>query len=142
MIDKSKIKAILFDLDDTLLDSKLAQKRAICEFKKLYKEFDEVSENDFANLWHNITMELYNQYFNKKISFEMQRIGRILKLFENYNLKVEKEEARIIFNKYREIYKKNWILFDNVVDVLEDLKDNYKLAIITNGNSSRSKRKN
>ena len=45
---KERIKAIFFDLDDTLINSQKAQFNAICEFKKRYKEFEQVDRNEFA----------------------------------------------------------------------------------------------
>ena len=45
-----EIKAILFDLDDTLVNSKKAEYNAICEFKKLYSVFGEVKDNDICLL--------------------------------------------------------------------------------------------
>ena len=36
---KEEINAVLFDLDDTLVNSKKAEYNAICKFKNLYIEF-------------------------------------------------------------------------------------------------------
>ena len=62
-----KIKAILFDLDDTLIDSKTAQMNAICEYKNTNKAFFKTANKQFTKSWHDITMRLYEQYLNGEI---------------------------------------------------------------------------
>ena len=54
---KSNIKAIMFDLDDTIFDSKKAQYNAICEFKNSFQEFEKMEDSEFAKLWNEITSQ-------------------------------------------------------------------------------------
>ena len=86
------IKAIFFDLDDTLVNSKKAEYNAICDFKKLYSEFDKIKDIDFANVWNKITIEIYEEYHSGKISFEELRIGRMKGLFSNYSINISDED--------------------------------------------------
>lgn len=101
-----EIKAILFDLDDTLVNSKKAEYNAICEFKKLYSVFDEVKDNDIAQIWNNITMENYEKYHKGEISFEELRTKRMKELFTNYSINISKEDAKNKFKDYQKIYEK------------------------------------
>lgn len=135
------IKAIFFDLDDTLVDSKKAQYNAICDFKKLYSEFDKIKDIDFANIWNKITIEIYEKYHSRKISFEELRIGRMKGLFSNYSINISDEEAEQKFRDYKSVYEKNWILFDDAKEVLEHLKSKYKLVIISNGDGKWQRKK-
>lgn len=138
---KEEIKAVLFDLDDTLVNSKKAEYNAICEFKNLYSEFNEIKDDDFANVWSKITMEIYEKYDNAEISFDEQRIGRMKGLFSNYLINISDEDAQKKFKSYLNIYEKNWILFDDVKEVLEKLKDRYKLVILSNGDEKQQRKK-
>ncbi len=135
------IKAIFFDLDDTLVNSKKAEYNAICDFKKLYSEFDKIKDIDFANVWNKITIEIYEEYHSGKISFEELRIGRMKGLFSNYSINISDEEAEQKFKDYKSIYEKNWILFDDAKEVLEHLKNKYKLVIISNGDGKWQRKK-
>ena len=138
---KEEIKAILFDLDDTLVNSKKAEYNAICEFKNLYSEFNEFKDDEFAKVWSKITMEIYDKYHNGEISFEELRIGRMKGLFNNYSINISDEEAQERFKCYLNIYEKNWILFDDAKEVLEKLKDRYKLVILSNGDGKQQRKK-
>ena len=44
-------------------------------------------------------------------------------------------------NNKEMLYEKNWILFDDVIYVLEKLKDNYKLVIVSNGDGHQQRKK-
>ena len=101
-----EIKAILFDLDDTLVNSKKAEYNAICEFKKLYSVFGEVKDNDIAQIWNNITMKNYEKYHKGEISFEELRTKRMKELFTNYSINISKEDAKNKFKDYQKIYEK------------------------------------
>lgn len=137
-----KIKAILFDLDDTLLNSKKSEYNAICEFKKLFTEFDMIDNMQFFERWHIITMKAYEAYLSKEISFENMRKLRMKNLFLYFTSKVLSDnEAQKIFDIYFNLYEKNWILFDDTIHTLEKLKDSYKLAIVTNGDSELQRKK-
>ena len=135
------IKAVLFDLDDTLVNSKKAEYNAICEFKKMYSEFDKVEDDDFAKMWNKITMQSYEKYHKGEISFEELRMKRMQGLFNNYLIALSEKEAKIKFKDYQSIYEKNWILFDDAEETLIKLKEKYKLAILSNGDGKQQRKK-
>ncbi len=137
-----EIKAILFDLDDTLVNSKKAEYNAICEFKKLYSVFGEVKDNDIAQIWNNITMKNYEKYHKGEISFEELRTKRMKELFTNYSINISKEDAKNKFKDYQKIYEKNWILFDDAEEALKTLKSKYKLVILSNGDGKQQRKNN
>ncbi len=141
MENKLKIKAILFDLDDTLLNSKKAEYNAICEFKNLHSEFNEVKDINFGEVWSKITLELYEKYHKGEISFEELRIERMKELFSKYSINISDDDAKEAFKDYKNIYEKNWILFDDTKEVLEKLKNRYKLVIVSNGDGIWQRKK-
>ncbi len=136
-----KIKAVLFDLDDTLVNSKKAEYNAICEFKNLYNEFNKIKDVNFAEVWSRVTMETYEKYHKGEISFEELRIGRMKGLFSNYSINISDEDAKEKFKDYQNIYEKNWILFDDAKELLENLKNRYKLVILSNGDGKQQRKK-
>ena len=129
-------KVIFFDLDDTLINSRYAEYNAISEFRRNNK-FDNITDGDFCKTWKEITERLYNQYLRGDFSFEEQRIRRIIETFSFYGRKISIEDAKEKFEEYLKIYEKNWILFDDTIDVLEKLKLKYKLAVISNGDGKQ-----
>ncbi len=139
--NKKQIKAIFFDLDNTLLDSAKAQTNAICEFKKFYDIFSKTDDIEFARLWDDIAEETYNRYLNKEITFEGMRTERMKKIFSYYSINITEEEAKEKFEIYLNLYEKNWILYDDIEKNLEQLKDKYKLGIISNSDANQQRKK-
>lgn len=136
-----KIKAIFFDLDDTLINSKTAQYNAICQFRKLFKIFEEVDEEYFSKIWHEITIKLYEEYAKGKMDFQTQRVKRIKNLFEKFNINIDDKLAQKYFEAYLNLYKANWNLFGDTLETLEDMQKKYKLVLITNGDSKQQREK-
>ena len=97
---KEEINAVLFDLDDTLVNSKKAEYNAICKFKNLYIEFNKVEDVDFAKAWSKITMETYERYHSGEISFEELKIGRMKRLFSYYSIIISDEDSKEKFKEY------------------------------------------
>ena len=141
LMKKEEINAVLFDLDDTLVNSKKAEYNAICKFKNLYIEFNKVEDADFAKEWSKITMETYERYHSGEISFEELKIGRMKRLFSYYSIIISDEDSKEKFKEYQNIYEKNWILFDDAKEVLEYLKNKYKLVILSNGDGKQQRKK-
>lgn len=135
------IKAIFFDLDDTLLNCRKAQHIAILEFKRLHSEFDKFSNDEFAESWRKASSEIYDKYHYKEITFEELKSGRMQNLYKNFDIKISFEKGSELFKEYHKLYEKNWCLFDDTIEVISNLKDNYKIAIITNGDSIQQRNK-
>ena len=140
-IKKQNIKAIFFDLDDTLINSRKAESIAAGQFKNCFKEFEEIEKDEFEEIWHKIAMEQYAKYSKGEISYSQHRINRINDVFSKFNINRNDEDALKIFDIYLHRYEENWKLFDDAKDVLDNLKTKYKLGIITNGDGIQQRRK-
>ena len=138
---ENEVKTIFFDLDDTLLNSKKAEYNAICEFKHLYEEFSKIEDDEFVRTWSKVTMENYDKYHSGKITFEELRMKRMQCLFAMYNVEISDNEAKEKFEEYQTIYEKNWILFEDAINLLEELKGKFNLAILSNGDGKQQRKK-
>ncbi len=141
LFEKNKIKAVLFDLDDTILNTKDAQTNAIREFKKFYSDFKDVDDESFRKYWDKITEECYDKYLAREYSFEQMRAERMKRLFENYGTSISYEEGTERFKTYLKIYENNWMLFNDSEEMIKQLKDKYKIAIVSNGDSRQQRQK-
>ena len=137
----SKIKAIFFDLDDTLVNSRKAEKEAAYTFKEQFSEFNNMNKEDFEKLWHEIAIEQYKRYEKGEISYKEHKIDRVKSVFSKFNVKKDDEEAFNIFNVYLKEYQNNWKLFNDATEILEKMKKDYKLVLITNGDSNQQRNK-
>ena len=141
MQENSKIKAILFDLDDTLLDGRTAQNKAIEDFKESFPVLKKYEKENLQEKWRDITMKHYDTYQQGLITFRESRIRRMKELFLLVNEDISSEEAYDRFLIYKQLYEKNWVAFTDAIEVLEELKKKYKLGIITNGDSVQQREK-
>lgn len=137
----SKIKAIFFDLDHTILNSKKSEEEAMHELFKTCQELQEFNEEEFEEKWHKNALVLYEKYNKKEITFERQRLDRVKNTFLDFGIIKNDEEAKEIFKIYLKWYEKKWQLFDDAKEVLEKLKKDYKLGIITNGDGIQQRQK-
>ncbi|MFW9773366.1 MAG: HAD family hydrolase [Promethearchaeota archaeon] len=131
------IKAVMFDLDGTLLGQKIASSNVL---KQLYLEnkdyFKEITQKDFLDRWSKVAKKNVQEFFKGEISFEDKVIMQIQDLFDSFSYKMLKSETKEIFDKLLPIYENSIILYDDVIPCLEWLKRNkYRLGIITNGHS-------
>jgi len=126
-------KWIFFDLDITLIDVKKAQYAAIEDLYNIYK-FDEKTDlTSFKKKWDELTDYHYAFYTRKEISYEEQRNRRIIDLFKEYDMPLDKTPKEI-YSIYLKSFEDNWCIFDDVYNVLEKLYNSgYKLGVISNG---------
>ena len=126
----SKYKALLFDLDDTLLDFK---KGELCAVKAMFEKYniaytkENIDKYRDANLkgWHNLELG--------KATKDEILVNRFKEFFESINLQIE--DGFDVVNKYFLDYLSHEsYLVEGALDVLKELKkNNYKIFLISNG---------
>lgn len=117
------IKAIIFDLDNTILDRTNTFKAFSIAFAALY--FGHL-ESHFEILDRIIELD-QDGYKDKRDLF--------LELLDQLPWHV-KPEHRELMNYYSEEYVKNAVLMDQALEVIRYIKTKYKTALITNGRNA------
>tara|TARA_R110000868_G_scaffold303534_2_gene564023 strand:- start:2892 stop:3581 length:690 start_codon:yes stop_codon:yes gene_type:complete len=128
---KTLVTDIFFDLDHTLWDF---EKNSALTFQKiLLKNSVSVGLNDFLEVYIPINFEFWKYYREGKISKEELRFQRLKITFDRLGHPVSNELIHILSDEYIEHLSSFTHLFPNTTEVLDYLKPNYKLHIITNG---------
>jgi putative hydrolase of the HAD superfamily len=136
----NKIKIIFFDIDNTLLDHKGAELKALYKVREKY--FPNTSEEEFENVWIFETKKNWKLFEEKKLTFEEQRTQRIIDVWSRFGKKITSKKAKEIFKEYLFFYEESWKLFPMVKDVLNSLKaSKIKLGIISNGDRNQQIKK-
>ncbi|MGL5379880.1 YjjG family noncanonical pyrimidine nucleotidase [Clostridium sp.] len=123
-----KYEVILFDADDTLFDFKKTEDYA---FNKLLENFN--IGGDKANcreIYNKINSKLWKDFEQGLITSDALKVERFVRFLEELN---ENHDASEFSNKYVEFLGEGSFIFDEAVELLEYLKEKYRLAIITNG---------
>ncbi len=125
------IKAVFFDLDNTLCDSDTAWHRATGEtFQLLRKNYPDVSAAAITKAWKTVHQELFGQLNAGKGSMTGLRDSRFQQLFKELGLstgKITEELNDFLCSRYLTSLR----LYEDV-SVLEALHA-YHVGIVTNG---------
>ena len=130
---------IFFDIDDTLLDNRGAERAAAMEFHRLYTDIFPMPPEEFAVRWRAATERHVRRYLSGELSFQGQRRERLKEMFAHQVL-LSDAEADLLFQSYLISYEKNWALFSDVESCLGQLAGS-RLGIISNGESYQQRKK-
>jgi YjjG family noncanonical pyrimidine nucleotidase len=127
----NEIKHIFFDLDHTLWDF---EKNSALAFEKIFQELKfSIDTKQFMDIYNPINVSYWKLYERNEIDQETLRVNRLKDAFEAIDFEVTLEEIISISNLFIEYLTSNNHLIDGTIEILDYLKDNYKLHIITNG---------
>jgi putative hydrolase of the HAD superfamily len=127
------IRAVIFDLDDTLLDHTTAIRAAVTE---LYGQRPELitkftDEPAFQKAWVDVQDKHYPTYLRGAISHAEQKILRIRELWQPL-ANLSEEQCFQIYDHFQMLYAKNWKLFPDVFPCFAALVP-LKIGLISNG---------
>lgn len=127
----NNIRHIFFDLDHTLWDF---DKNSGLAFNSIFKKHKIAVElNDFLKVYTPINENYWKLYREDKVSKKDLRYGRLKETFDGLKINVTDEKIEQLSVDYIEHLPLHNHLLDGTVEILDYLKPNYKLHIITNG---------
>lgn len=133
------IKHIFFDLDHTLWDF---DKNSALTFDKIFKlNKVEIDIANFLNIYEPVNLNYWRLYRNSEINQNELRYGRLRDTFNAMAFKAEDSLIHQLSEDYITHLTTFDHLFDNAIDILNYLQNNYQLHIITNGFSEAQQRK-
>lgn len=122
-----KYTTLLFDVDDTLLDFKAAEKHSISLL--LEKMAVPVTEQHIQQYSH-MNQSLWEQFEKGEIEKERLLTKRFEDFFSLHKRQVDGQEMDYLFRKNLE---EGYFLIDGSMDVLQSLQQTHKLYAVTNG---------
>lgn len=126
-----EIKHVFFDLDHTLWDF---EKNSDLTFERIFKEHNiKIDLAIFLSIYKPLNREFWRMYREEKISKKELRYQRLKTAFDRVNYSVSDDTINQMAIDYIEYLPKFNNLFEYTLEILEYLKDKYKLHIITNG---------
>jgi len=125
-----KFKHLFFDLDRTLSDFDENNRKSLQEtFSQFHFEFD---FETFLSTYKTINKMLWDAYGRGQIKKELLHVNRFYLTFKELNV-----DHLLLASKFAETYSHNVpkynALMPHAKEVLEFLKPNFKLYVITNG---------
>jgi 2-haloacid dehalogenase len=122
-----KFETLLFDVDDTLLDFQLAEKKAL---QALFQEEELLLTDEIEATYKKINHQLWRDFEQGKTDKQTIMDTRFRLLFEQLDKKVD---GKWMGEKYRQHLSQGHDLLGNSKAIIEQLSAGYDLYIVTNG---------
>ncbi len=131
MIKKDKLTDVFFDLDHTLWDFEM---NSAATFNHILAPYGfHFTVEDFMEVYSPINHAYWKQYRENVISTEVLRFKRL----EDTFIQLGYPQSSLVINQISDDYITNLstytYLFKGTIDLLTELKQRYRLHIITNG---------
>jgi len=128
---KGLITDVFFDLDHTLWDF---EKNSALTFQKIFEEQGvHICLDDFLEVYVPANLRYWKKYREEKITKEELRYQRLKSVFDHLGYTTTDDTINLLSKEYINHLSSFNHLFPDTIEVLEYLKSNYKLHIITNG---------
>lgn len=133
----TSIKAVGFDLDDTLLDhsgaARTGLQRAVAQWGGTYSA--EVHDS-----WDSIASRHFERWRSGLIDFDEQRRERLRDFLPLIGVALPQSADGVdeVFSTYRHAYRAAWAVFPVVIDLLSSLRAaGYATGLLTNGDEEQ-----
>lgn len=129
------LRAVIFDLDDTLVDQRSAADAAVTAWAAGHG----IADTDVGQRWAAISETHYARYQRRELTFTEQRRARVRDFLA---VTVNDSEADALFATYLTRYQAGWALFDDAVPALRRARAaGLTVAILTNGDEEHQRLK-
>ncbi|UKA73059.1 HAD family hydrolase [Arthrobacter sp. FW306-06-A] len=129
-----EIRAVLFDLDNTLFDHPASVRTGV----RLFLEHVGVGcSQELTSAWFRIEQANYDRYLAKELSFEEQRRERLREFrhLAGSDVPPTNWELDELFAKYVQSYEEAWTAFPDAVSTLRSIRAiGLPVGVVTNGN--------
>lgn len=128
---KNTIKFIYFDIDDTILDHKSAERSALQETRNSLSALQDVAIEELWKHYHQNNKRLWIEYGAGRISREILENNRFEWTLRDLGQNIgEAEKMRQVYMKF---YEQHWTWVSNAKEVLTILSAQYPVGFLTNG---------
>lgn len=136
---KAKPKFIYFDLDDTLLDHKSAEKQALGDIHEYFDCFTETSLDELIEVYHRVNSLQWKLYGKGEVDRKQLQRNRFELTLKELGLDGERHAG--IGTKYMNFYRNHWQWIDGAEAAFQTIRNSFEIGILTNGFSETQKAK-
>jgi putative hydrolase of the HAD superfamily len=135
------VKAVIFDLDDTLFDHTGSATRAIHGW---VSELGGTPSDELVAQWFVIEQDNFNRWLAGELTHQGQRRGRLRDFLPLIGQPVPSKDAELddVFAGFLRHYEQNWIAFPDARPALEVARGNgWRIGVLTNGSTTQQNAK-
>lgn len=127
------IRAVLFDLDDTLSDHQYSRRCGLEMLRSKYEPLKKVPIEVLENEHEKILQGNYHHTLDGKLSMEEAMAARIHQLCRLFDVNITSEEAIASMIEYRHAYEQNRRAVPGALNLLKYLSPRVTVGVVTNG---------
>ncbi|WP_248761906.1 HAD family hydrolase [Pseudarthrobacter sp. SSS035] len=132
-----EIRAVLFDLDNTLFDHPASARAG---FDAFLRHLGREQSEELTLSWLEIEQVNYDRFLSKELSFHEQRRERLRQFLPLTGLAIPQTDTGLdeLFAIYLQNYEDAWTAFPDAAPALWSLRDGGMLVgVVTNGNHNQ-----
>src|SRR5215467_4838272 len=126
------VRAVLFDLDDTLFDHRYAARCSLRHFRNTHENLRAFSLEYLERKDFRLLTEKHALVLSGDLSVEESRIQRIQLLFASCGARIDVDRARELSAERMEIYRRSRQPVPGAVQLLHELRKSVRIAVVTN----------
>jgi YjjG family noncanonical pyrimidine nucleotidase len=135
------IRAVLFDLDDTLFDHRASSAEALRRVQSTYEYFRGTPFSEFEQTHSNLLEAMHLDVVSGRIGMDEARCERFRRLFESFNVKPSDEMCSAAARQYRSEYLAARRAIVGAEALLEAIRQRARVAIVSNNMLEEQKEK-
>lgn len=134
------VEFVYFDLDDTLLDHRYAEREALADVRRRYDVlFGTLSVDALQDRYHAINAPLWRRYADGEIDKATVKQERFVRLLDA--LDAGHADASLVGRYYMKRYAAHWRFVPGARDAFDAVAERYPVGVLTNGFSEVQARK-
>jgi putative hydrolase of the HAD superfamily len=126
------LKAVLFDLDDTISDHRYSSRAGLRALQEAVPALQAMSLAALEVLHLRLLNEVHLRILGGELTFEQGRAERYRRLFDHCAIPLSQQHIERVYPRYAAAYQSHKRAVPGAVQLLEALHGKVKLAIITN----------
>jgi putative hydrolase of the HAD superfamily len=138
----AQIKAVLFDLDDTLYDHRFSSRKGLETLKNNFNCFKDIQVVELEKEHLNLLNEIHlSKVLAGLCTIDEARAERYKRLFSKYGVNADTEIIESARTLYSTAYRTNQRAVPGAIELLQRLKTKFKIAIVSNNYGVEQKSK-
>jgi len=125
-------RAVLFDLDDTLVDHRSASFAALGALRDRYPALAAVAAGELDKEHRRLLEQIHAQMLDGKLTKDEARVERFRRLFRHYGRELTAGDAGEVVSLYRRRYQDCQKPVKGAVELLQLLRGRVTVGIVTN----------
>ncbi len=132
MPETAQVKAVLFDMDDTLFDHRHSSRSGLRAIQQRYSCFQHATIDELEQAHITLLEEVHLQVLSGDISIHQARVIRMERLFKQFGGQHFCSSAGEAASLYRESYQTARQTVPGTIALLEALRPTVKIGIVSN----------